>query len=101
MLKNNLMLCAGIIFGFCVVNLPVQVSHAAIKCVDGYQIVKGQGQIATPYCGDKWLSKMSGVPFKTLRNNPTERQRVCRMFGGDVKVQSICGIDAAPILPFR
>ena len=101
MIKKSLLLCVGIFFGFCFTTLQIQVSHAAIKCKDGYQVVKGQGLIGTPYCGDKWLSKLSGVPFKTIRNNPTERQRVCQIYGSDVKVQSICGVDADPIRPFR
>ncbi|MGI9570760.1 MAG: hypothetical protein ACR2PH_13750 [Desulfobulbia bacterium] len=87
----SMALAAASIFG-----VPAE---AAIKCKDSYQIIKGQGEIATPYCGDKWLSQISGVPFKTLRNNPTERRRVCQMYGGDPKVQSVCGIDADRLRP--
>ena len=87
--------------GFGLGYFPSQTTHAAIKCKDGYQIIKGQGQIGTPYCGDKWLSKISGVSFAKLRNDPTERRRVCLMFSGDVKVRSICGIDSVPYFPNR
>ena len=96
---NKLIVCAIVSIGFGF--LPLNTVQAAIRCVDGYQIIKGQGQIGTPYCGDKWLSKISGVSFAKLRNDPTERRRVCQMFSGDVKVRSICGIDASPYLPSR
>ena len=68
-------------------------AYSAPVCKDSYQLIKGQW-IGTPYCGDKWLSEISGVPFRDIRNDPSERQSVCQMYSGDVKVQSICGIDA-------
>ena len=81
--------------------LMVSSSHAAIKCKDGYQYVKGHGWIGTPYCGDKWLAQISGYSFGRIRNDPSVRYEVCQMYGRDPKVTSICGIDADPIYPFR
>ena len=69
-------------------------AEAAIKCKDGFQYIKGHGWIATPICGERWLSKISGVPVKVLRNDPSERRRVCTGYGADPKVRSICGSDA-------
>ncbi len=92
---------AVVSIGVCLVQLPFQSAQAAIKCVDSYQIVKGQPPIGTPYCGDKWLSRISGVSFAKIRNDPTERRRVCLMYRADVKVSSICGIDADPYIPNR
>lgn len=69
------------------VTSPVE---AAPKCKDSYQLIKGQW-IGTPYCGDKWLSEISGVPFAKIRNDPSVMESVCQLYGNNIKVRSICG----------
>ena len=97
MIKKSF-LCSALAISFLLLSSANQSVISAPKCKDSYQLIKGQW-IGTPYCGDKWLSQISGVPFKVIRNNPTERRRVCLMYGADVKVASVCGIDADPLRP--
>ena len=92
-MKNRSSLLIAFAIAILLSALGVQSVIAAPVCKDSYQLIKGQW-IGTPYCGDKWLSEISGVPFRVIRNDPSERQSVCQMYSGDVKVQSICGIDA-------
>ena len=65
--------------------------NAAPKCKDSYQFIKGHGWIATPYCGDKWLAQISGYSFAKIRNDPSVKERVCQLYGRNIKVRSICG----------
>ena len=99
-MMKRLLFCSALAVSFLLSHPSNRPAISAPKCKDSYQLIKGQW-IGTPYCADKWLSEISGVSFKTLRNDPTERRRVCQMFGGDVKVRSVCGIDADPFLPSR
>ncbi len=75
------------------IAVSAQPASAKIVCKDSYQIVNGT-PIATPYCGDKWLARISGVSFRAIRNDYSVRQRVCSSYGSDPRVASICGSDA-------
>jgi len=75
--------------------LPVPAAKAAIRCNGPYQIVKGHGEISTPYCGDGYLAKVareygSRVSAKVIRQNPSKKQEVCRLVGFDPRVSTIC-----------
>ena len=93
-MTNKIYIISALVIGVFLSELIIEPTQAAIKCKDSYQLIKGQW-IGTPYCADKWLAQISGVSFKTLRSNPTERQRVSRIYGRDSKVASICGIDGS------
>ncbi len=99
-MTSKSVICSALAIGFLISSYADFPAIAAPVCKDSYQLISGQW-IGTPYCGDKWLSKVTGVPFSVIRNSPSERRRACLMFGADVKVQSVCGIDAAPYLPSR
>ena len=75
------------------IAVNAQPASAKIICEDSYQIVNGT-PIATPYCGDRWLAKISGVSFRLIRSDHSVRQRVCQSYGSDPRVASICGSDA-------
>lgn len=71
---------------------PVQ---AKIRCDGAYQIVKGHGHIATPYCGDNYLGQVARgygirVSNREIRQNPNRKAEICRHIGHDTRVQDIC-----------
>lgn len=72
-------------------------AEAAIKCIDGAQVVGGQ-LLITPYCQDKLLADVARghglkVSFAQIRNNPNTKRYVCALVGRDIRVQQTC-IDA-------
>ena len=76
-----------------VVSTPVQ---AKIHCQGAYQVIRGVGLHATPYCEIKHLYKVArgsyGITtsFAKLRNNVSERREVCQAIGHDARVNSVC-----------
>lgn len=80
--------------------LSGSLANAAPTCKEGYQLINGQW-IGTPYCGDQWLSQLSGYSLARIRNDPSVRYSLCQLYGRDPKVVSICGSDADPPLPTR
>jgi len=70
-------------------------AQAKIRCNGPFQIIKGHGQLATPYCGDNYLGKVAReygmrVSDRAIRNNPNRKEEVCRLVGHDTRVQDIC-----------
>jgi len=70
-------------------------AHARINCSGAYQVVRGQGQIATPYCEDQYLARVARgygmrVSGAAIRRNPSRKEEVCRLIGHDGRVTSIC-----------
>lgn len=70
-------------------------AEAKIRCNGAYQVIKGSGEIATPYCGDNYLAKVARqfgmrVSAKAIRNNPSKKEEVCRLVGHDIRVQDVC-----------
>lgn len=70
-------------------------AQAGIKCNGAYQVVRGQGQIATPYCEDQYLARVARgygirVSATAIRHNPSRKEEVCRFIGHDGRVASIC-----------
>jgi hypothetical protein len=67
---------------------------ARIECDGNYQIIKGQPH-ATPYCQDENLAQVARsyglrVSGSTMRNSPSEKQRVCAFLGTDIRVREAC-----------
>lgn len=70
-------------------------ADAKIRCNGAYQIVKGQGEIATPFCGDNYLGSVArGYGIKVsdaeIRNNPNRKAEICRHIGHDIRIQDVC-----------
>ncbi len=69
---------------------------AAILCKGAYQVVKGHGEIATPYCGDNYLAEVARrsygykVSNRAVRQNPYLKEKLCMHFGHDIRVSDIC-----------
>lgn len=84
----------GMLIGCAALVVPVP-AEAKIRCNGQYQIIKGVGQLSTPYCEDNYLAKVaalygSRVSAKAIRNNPNKKQEVCQFVGHDTRVSSIC-----------
>ena len=67
----------------------------AIKCDGSYQLVKGHGPIATPYCQDDNLANVArsyGMRFSTaeIHNTPEIKHQVCAAIGHDNRVYTAC-----------
>ena len=70
-------------------------AQARIQCSGAYQVVRGQGQIATPYCEDQYLARVARrygirVSAAAIRRSPSRKEEVCRVVGHDGRVASIC-----------
>ena len=75
--------------------LPVTSTEARIRCNGAYQIVRGQGEIATPYCQDNYLAQVARsygirVSNAAIRQNPSRKEEVCRAIGHDARVNDLC-----------
>lgn len=84
----------GLLLGGAALVLP-NPAEAKIRCKGQYQIIKGVGQLSTPYCEDNYLATVaaqygSRVSAKAIRNNPNKKQEVCQFIGHDTRVSSIC-----------
>lgn len=68
---------------------------AKIKCQGPDQIIPGRGLLSTPYCQDSYLAEVArdyGVKIRAevIRENPNEKEQLCRFIGYDIRVKSIC-----------
>ena len=76
-----------------IVSAPAQ---AKIHCQGSYQLIRGVGLHATPYCEIHNLYKVArrgygiSTSFAKLRNNVSERREVCQAIGHDARVYSVC-----------
>lgn len=73
----------------------VEQAEARIKCNGAYQVVRGQGEIATPYCEDEYLARVArgyGVRISgsAIRRSPARKEEVCRHIGHDGRISEIC-----------
>jgi hypothetical protein len=72
-----------------------QPAYAKIRCNGPYQIIKGSGEMVTPYCQNAYLAQVARgygirVSGRTLGNHPTVKGDVCRVVGYDSRVYQIC-----------
>jgi hypothetical protein len=68
---------------------------SAIECEGNFQIQRDGTRIATPYCEDGYLAIVAReygmrVSAHTIRYNPSEKERVCRVIGDDIRVSATC-----------
>ena len=78
-----------------VTGLAAGPADARIRCNGPYQIVRGQGEIATPYCEDNYLTAIAHrYGFRgsasAVRHNPFVKEQACRLAGHDYRVRDIC-----------
>jgi hypothetical protein len=86
-------------------------ADARMRCDGNYQIINGQPH-ATPYCRDENLAQVARtygmrVSGNAMRHSPSEKERVCRFIGYDIRVREACqgyghdgGGRGGPILRF-
>lgn len=72
-----------------------QLVEAGIECSGAFQVVRGHGKIATPYCEDEYLAKVARrygiqVSGHAIRQNPNRKEEICRTIGHDSRVNDIC-----------
>jgi len=70
-------------------------AEARIRCNGPFQVVRGAGEIATPYCEDAYLARVARsygirVSGETIRYNENRKEEVCRAIGHDSRVYDIC-----------
>ena len=70
-------------------------ANAAIKCNGQFQVVRGNGEISTPWCEDNYLATIARaygwkVSNRAIRQNPNLKARVCRSVGHDSRLVEIC-----------
>ncbi len=80
-----------------VMSVAVAPAAAAskIKCNGPWQLIKGAGEIATPYCGDGYLARVARsygvkVSANAIRWNPDRKREVCQFIGHDIRISDIC-----------
>ncbi len=74
----------------------------AIECEGNFQIQRDGTMFVTPWCEDQYLSIVAreygaNVSARTIRQNPSVKERTCRLVGYDNRVRSTC----APYLGSR
>lgn len=74
--------------------LTTSPAEARIVCRQDSQIINGQA-IITPYCADDYLAKVARsygmrVTAAQMRNSLSEKARVCRFIGHDLRVKTTC-----------
>ena len=91
LIKGNLL--AGLVAVFATA-IPGE-GYAGINCSGRYQVVKGYGHIATPYCEDEYLARVARsygtrVSGSAIRRSPGRKAEICRFVGHDSRVSDIC-----------
>jgi hypothetical protein len=83
----------------CFVGVAAAATPAsAIECEGNYQIQRNGTRIATPYCQDSYLAIVARqygmqISAQRIRQNPSEKDRACRLVGNDNRVRGTCGQD--------
>lgn len=67
----------------------------SLKCKGPYQIIRGHGEISTPFCEDNYLAQVAreygmNVSNRAVRENPNLKTDVCILVGHDIRVSNIC-----------
>ncbi|MCF6198179.1 MAG: hypothetical protein L3J67_02065 [Hyphomicrobiaceae bacterium] len=80
---------------FAVVFAAADPAEAKIRCQGPFQIIKGVGSHATPYCEDNYLARIARsygwkIANRSVRNNPSLKARICRQIGHDSRLIEIC-----------
>lgn len=70
-------------------------AYAGINCSGRYQVVRGHGHVATPYCEDEYLARVARgygtrVSGAAIRRSTGRKEEICRFIGHDSRVADIC-----------
>ncbi len=92
------LLANGLILAGLAATVTMAVSaeaHAGIKCSGQFQVIRGNGQIATPYCEDEYLARVARgygarVSGAAIRRSTSRKHEICRFVGHDSRVSGIC-----------
>ena len=91
----KLCLSIGVLTALLVTVLPIAQSEARIRCNGAYQVVRGHGEIATPYCEDNYIAQVARsygirVSNVAIRQSPSRKEEVCRAIGHDSRIYALC-----------
>jgi hypothetical protein len=96
-MKEAIMLVKFILLTAMSVILPIgsPATAAGIQCSGPYQVVRGSGMIATPFCEDEHLAAVARgyglrVSGSAIRHNPSRKEEVCQAVGHDGSVYAVC-----------
>ena len=89
------MFCLAVAIATGAVSAWPLAAEARIRCEGPFQVVPGQGNLATPYCEDEYLAQVARgygiqVSGRVIRGNPDKKEEVCRAIGHDSRVNDIC-----------
>ena len=84
------LLAGGVLLVFA--GIPAE---AKIRCHGPFQVIRGAGQHATPWCEDNYLARIARsygwrVSNRAVRQNPELKARICRQIGHDSRLIQIC-----------
>lgn len=70
-------------------------AEARIICKNGFQINRGQEPFVSPYCADNRVAEVAReygmqVSDSAVRNNPSVKERACRLVGDDLRARDAC-----------
>ncbi len=70
-------------------------ADAKIRCNGPYQVIRGEGEIATPYCQDAYLAQVARgygirVTARQIRRSVSRKEEICRAIGHDGRVNDLC-----------
>lgn len=70
-------------------------SLAAIECEGNFQVLSNGALHNSPYCEDlelAYVARQAGmnVSFRAVRQNPSVKERACRLVGYDLRVRDTC-----------
>lgn len=70
-------------------------AEARIRCSGPNQIIKGIGEVPTPFCEDENLAQVAraygmGISGQAIRASYTLKKHVCNQIGYDIRVQNTC-----------
>ena len=70
-------------------------ANAKIRCDGAFQIIRGEGLHASPYCEDQYLARVARgygirVSGRQIRRSPSKKEEVCKAIGHDSRVYSSC-----------
>jgi len=94
LVKNTFMALGLSTIAFTALQTPAE-AGSGIRCSGPYQLVKGIGKIASPYCEDNYLARVARsrgmkVSSRAVRLNPFAKQEACDIAGHDIRVSGIC-----------
>lgn len=95
-MKKLLLFLGMIVAVFATTNVTVVTpAHAQIECNGAYQVIRGHGELSTPYCEIKYLAQVAHSygykeSFQDIRKSFFLKQRICDHIGEDIRVNGIC-----------